>query len=100
MGPGSGTGCPQQPEVANSAKARDGFALVQQPERDQPDVAATVGALKTTPLAPGRVDFRPRPGPTQLAAQMMTQCLGSTERTRAMRQKSITSHGEPFQREG
>ena len=22
----------------------------------------------TTPLAPGRVDFRPRPGPTQLAA--------------------------------
>ena len=28
----------------------------------------------TTPLAPGRVDFRPRPGPTQLAAL----CRGST----------------------
>jgi hypothetical protein len=34
-------------------------------ERDQPDVAAAV--------APGRVDFRSRPGPTQLAAL----CLGS-----------------------
>ena len=32
------------------------------------------GVSSTTPLAPGRVDFRPRPGPTQLAAL----CLGST----------------------
>ena len=32
------------------------------------------GASSTTPLAPGRVDLRPRPGPTQLAAL----CLGST----------------------
>jgi non-ribosomal peptide synthetase component E (peptide arylation enzyme) len=32
------------------------------------------GESSTTPLAPGRVDFRPRPGPTQLAAL----CRGST----------------------
>jgi hypothetical protein len=32
------------------------------------------GESSTTPLAPGRVDFRPRPGPTQLA----TLCRGST----------------------
>jgi hypothetical protein len=32
------------------------------------------GESSTTPLAPGRVDFRPRPGPIQLAAL----CLGST----------------------
>jgi len=32
------------------------------------------GVSSTTPLAPGRVDFRPRPGPTQSAAL----CRGST----------------------
>jgi len=36
---------PQQPEVAKSAKARDGFALGKQSERDQPDVAAARWAL-------------------------------------------------------
>ena len=43
------------------------------------------GVNSTTPLAPGRVDFRPRPGPTQLVAL----CLGSTERTRAMRPSGL-----------
>lgn len=38
--PGSRTGSPQQPEVAKSTKARDGFALIKQSERDQPDVVA------------------------------------------------------------
>ncbi len=46
IGPGSRTGCPQQPEVANSAKARDGFALVKQSEGNEPDVAAAVRARK------------------------------------------------------
>jgi len=32
------------------------------------------GSISTTPVAPGRVDFRPRPRPTQVAAL----CLGST----------------------
>ena len=36
------------------------------------------GESSTTPLAPGRVDLRLRLGPTQLAAQRMTQRLGST----------------------
>ena len=40
-------------------KAKDGFALVQQPERDQPDVAAAVRALKWKLLwrGDGEVDF-------------------------------------------
>jgi len=46
IGPGSRTGSPQQPEVAKSAKARDGFALGKQSERDQPDVAAACWALE------------------------------------------------------
>jgi hypothetical protein len=46
IGPGSRAGCPQQPEVANSAKARDGFALAKPSERDQPDVAAAVRACQ------------------------------------------------------
>ena len=59
IGPGSRTGCPQQPEVANSAKARDGFALVKQFERNQPDVAATVRALKRKLLPHPGQQFRP-----------------------------------------
>lgn len=34
------------------------------------------------PVAPRRVDFRPRPGPTQVAAQFVTGPLGITWRTR------------------
>ncbi|GDX94543.1 hypothetical protein LBMAG47_02060 [Planctomycetia bacterium] len=39
------------------------------------------GESSTTPLAPGRVDLRARPGPTQLAAL----CPGSAWRMRAIR---------------
>lgn len=39
----------------------------------------------TTSLAPARVDFRPRLRPTQLVAQVMTQCLDSTWRMRVIR---------------
>ena len=46
IGPGSRTEGPQQPEGAKSAKARDGFALGKQSERNQPDVAAAVRALE------------------------------------------------------
>ena len=35
------------------------------------------GKRSTTPFAPGRGDFRERPGPTQLAAQMVNQRRGS-----------------------
>ena len=59
IGPGSRTGCPQQPEVANSAKARDGFALVKQSERNQPDVAAAVRALERKLLSLPGHEFRP-----------------------------------------
>ena len=63
IGPGSRTGSPQQPEVANSAKARDGFELVKQFERDQPDVTATTkGTRAETPRPPG-----PSAWPTQSA---------------------------------
>jgi DNA-binding NarL/FixJ family response regulator len=55
MGPGSRTGSPPPPEVANSAKARDGFALVKQSERNQPDVAAAPRApVVTVPVLPRR----------------------------------------------
>jgi hypothetical protein len=60
IGPGSRTGSPQQPEVAKSAKARNGFALVKQSERDQPDVAATVRARKRKLLTHPCHQFRPR----------------------------------------
>jgi len=40
----------------------------------QTGILAANGVSSTTPLGPGRVDFRPRPGPTQLAAL----CRGST----------------------
>ena len=39
-----------------------------------PDDAGVMTWRDEAPLAPGRVDFRPRPGPTQLAAL----CRGST----------------------
>ena len=57
--PGSRTGSPQQPEVAKRAKARDGFALVKQSERDQPDVTAAGGARKWKLLPHPRHEFRP-----------------------------------------
>jgi hypothetical protein len=60
IGPGWRTGSPPQPEVANSAKARDGFALVKKSERDQPDVAATPRALQRKLLTHARHQFRPR----------------------------------------
>ncbi len=40
-----------QPEVAKSAKTRDGFALGKQSEGDQPEVAATLRALERKPVA-------------------------------------------------
>ena len=60
MAPGSRTGSPQQPEVAKSAKARDGFALGKQSEGDQPDVAATRRALEWKLLPHPGQEFRPR----------------------------------------
>jgi hypothetical protein len=60
MGLGSRTGSPQQPEVAKSAKARDGFALGKQSERDQPDVTAAVWALERKLLPHPGQEFRPR----------------------------------------
>jgi hypothetical protein len=59
INPGSRTGCPQQPEVANSAKARDGFALVKQSERDEPDVTAAPRARKRKLLPHPGHQFRP-----------------------------------------
>ena len=54
IGPGSRTECPPQPEVANSAKARDGFVLVKQSERNQSDLTATPkGTRVETPRQPG-----------------------------------------------
>jgi hypothetical protein len=60
IGPGSRTGSPQPPEVAKSAKATDIFALVKQSERDQPDVAATVGALQWDLFPDPRHELGPR----------------------------------------
>jgi hypothetical protein len=57
IGPGLRTGCPKQPEVANRAKARDGFALVKQSERDQPDIAAAVRALERNPSPTRAISF-------------------------------------------
>jgi hypothetical protein len=57
--PGSRTGSPQQPEVAKSAKARDGVALGKQSEGDQPDVAATRWALERKLLPNLGHEFRP-----------------------------------------
>jgi hypothetical protein len=59
IGPGSRTGSPQQPEVATSAKARDGFALGKQSERNQPDVAAAPRALERKLLPRPGHEFRP-----------------------------------------
>ena len=59
IGPGSRTGSPQQPEVAKSAKARDGFALEKQFEGDQPDVAATRWALERKLLPHSGHQLRP-----------------------------------------
>ncbi len=59
MGPGSRTGSPPPPEVANSAKARDGFALVKQSERNQPDVAAARRALERKLLPHPRHELGP-----------------------------------------
>ena len=59
IGPVSRTGSTQQPGVAKSAKARDGFALGKQPERNQPDVAAAVRALERKLLSHPRQQFRP-----------------------------------------
>ena len=58
--PGSRTGSPQQPEVAKSAKARDGFALGKQSERDQPDVTAARWARKRKLLPYPRHELGPR----------------------------------------
>jgi hypothetical protein len=58
--PGSRTGSPQQPEVAKSAKAKDGFALGKQSERDQPDVAAARWALERKLLPYPRHELGPR----------------------------------------
>jgi len=60
IGPGSRTGSPQEPEVAKSAKASDGFALGKQSERNQPDVAATRRALERKLLPHPGQEFRPR----------------------------------------
>ena len=60
IGPGSRTGSPQQPEVAKSAKARDGFALGKQSERDQPDVTAARWARKRKLLPYPRHELGPR----------------------------------------
>jgi hypothetical protein len=59
IGPGSRTGSLQQPQVAKSAKARDGFALEKQFEGDEPDVAATRWALERKLLAYPGHEFRP-----------------------------------------
>ena len=59
IGPGSRTGSPQQPEVAKSAKGRDGFALGRQSERNQPDVTTTGETCKRKPLPHPRHQFRP-----------------------------------------
>jgi hypothetical protein len=59
IGPGLRTGSPQQPEVAKSAKARDGFALGKQSEGDQTDVAAAPQALKRKLLPHPGHEFRP-----------------------------------------
>jgi hypothetical protein len=60
IGPGSRTGSPQQPEVAKSAKARDGFALGKQSEGNQPDVAAAVRALERKLLRHPRLGVSPK----------------------------------------
>jgi hypothetical protein len=60
IGPGSRTGSLQQPQVAKSAKARDGFALEKQFEGDQPDVAATRWALERKLLPHPGHEFRAR----------------------------------------
>ena len=51
FGPGSRAGSPQQPEVAKSAKGRNGFALVKPLKAKQPDVTTAVGALEWNLLA-------------------------------------------------
>jgi hypothetical protein len=69
----------QQPEVAKSAKATDGFALGKQSECDQPDVAAAVRALERKLL--------PRPSPSAWPRQSATYrgrgAFGSRESRRS-----------------
>jgi hypothetical protein len=77
IGPGLRTGSPPQPEVANSAKAGDGFALVKQSERDQPDVATTRWALQRKLLAHPRHEFRPRFSATGRASGALQVCHSS-----------------------
>ena len=60
IGPGPRTGSPRQREVAKRAKGRDGFALVNQPERDQRYVTAAVRALDRKLLRHPGHEFRPR----------------------------------------
>ena len=79
IGPGSRTGCPQQPEVAKSAKAKDGFALVKQPERHQPDVTATVRALKWKLLPHPGHEFRPR-DPRRVMRAWLVMCVAAASR--------------------
>ena len=60
IGPGPRTGSPRQREVAKRAKGRDGFAQVNQPERDQRYVTAAVRALDRKLLRHPGHEFRPR----------------------------------------